>query len=103
MREVLKSSKRTKKYIDSLPKIYLVACLARFGVTELPFTGKFVKSKRIPELYVPLVYQYDDHNGTADNYYLREIIQATTGQIVIWTQNRNIANKIAAMYNNHMV
>ena len=89
--------------LEKLTKIYIVACWARFGVREYPFTGKFIKDKHRGNMYIPLVYDYDDCNGTCDNYYLRKITDVTTGNIVLWTQNRNIAEKISAMYNQHMV
>ena len=102
-KKVLRNNKKTKRYLEKLPKIYIVACWARFGVREYPFTGKFIKDKHRGNVYVPLVYDYDDCNGTCDNYYLRKITNVTTGNIVLWTQNRNVAEKIAAMYNQHMV
>jgi hypothetical protein len=102
-KKVLSNNKRTQKYLEKLPKIYIVACWARFGVREYPFTGKFVKDQYRGNVYVPLVYDYDDCNGTGDDYYLRKITNVTTGNIVLWTQNKNIAEKIAAMYNQHMV
>ena len=102
-KKVLKNNKRTKEYLEKLPKIYIVACWARFGVREYPFTGKFIKDKHRGNMYIPLVYDYDDCNGTCDNYYLRKITNVTTGNIILWTQNKNIAEKIAAMYNQHMV
>ena len=103
IKKVLSNNKRTQKYLEKLPKIYVVACWARFGVKEYPFTGKFIKDKYRGDVYVPLVYDYDDCNGTCDNYYLRKITNTTTGVIIMWTQNKNIADKIAAMYNQHMV
>jgi hypothetical protein len=102
-KKVLSNNKRTQKYLKKLPKIYVVACWARFGVREYPFTGKFIKDKYRGDTYVPLVYDYDDCNGTSDNYYLRKLTNTTTGIIIMWTQNKNIAEKIAAMYNQHMV
>lgn len=102
-KKVLSNNKRTQKYLEKLPKIYVVACWARFGVREYPFTGKFVKDEYRGDTYVPLVYDYDDRNGTGDDYYLRKITNTTTGVIIMWTQNKNIAEKIAAMYNQHMI
>lgn len=102
-KKVLKNNKRTKRYLEKLPKIYIVACWARFGVREYPFTGKFIKDKNRGNMYIPLVYDYDDCNGTCDSYYLRDIMSVTTGNIILWTQNRNVAEKVASMYNQHMV
>ena len=102
-KKVLSNNKRTQEYLEKLPKIYVVACWTRFGVREYPFTGKFAKDKHRGDTYVPLVYDYDDCNGTGDDYYLRKLTNTTTGIIIVWTQNKNIAEKIAAMYNQHMV
>ena len=102
-KKVLSNNKRTQKYLEKLPKIYVVACWSRFGVREYPFTGKFVKDEHRGGAYVPLIYDYDDRNGTGDDYYLRKLTNTTTGVIIVWTQNKNIAEKIAAMYNQHMV
>lgn len=96
MRKILKNTPKTRAYLDNLPKIYLVACWARYGVMEFPFTGKYVKHAGIS---YPLVYQYDDHNGTCDNYYLRPINLTTTGWIAVWTQNEGVANTMAELLN----
>ena len=99
MRKVLKNNKKTKAYLDSLPKIYLVACWAGYGVMEFPFTGKYVQDEYINNISVPLVYDYDDCNGTCDNWYLRKITNTTTGQIVVWTQSKSMASKFAELFN----
>ena len=102
MRKVLKSTPKTEVYLDSLPKIYLVACWAGYGVMEFPFTGKYVQDKYRNNISVPLVYDYDDFNGTCDNWYLRKITNTTTGQIVVWTQSKSVASKIAELFNKEM-
>ena len=97
MRKVLKNTIKTKEYLDSLPKIYLVGCWAKYGVIEYPFTGKYEQDEN--GISIPIVYDYDDHNGTCDNYYLRKLNYVTTGQILLWTQSKNVANKIAELFN----
>ena len=47
MKKVLKNTLKTKKYLDKLPKIYLIACWASYGILEFPFTGKYVKENGI--------------------------------------------------------
>ena len=98
MRKVLKNTPKTKAYLDSLPKIYLVACWAGYGVREFPFTGKYVQDE-YNNISVPLVYDYDDFNGTCDNWYLRKLTNVTTGEIVMWTQSKDVARKIAELFN----
>ena len=99
MRKVLKNNKKTKAYLDSLPKIYLVCCWAKYGVREYPFTEKYFSENGFS---VPLVYDYDDHNGTCDNWYLRRLDYVTTGQIIMWTQSKSVANKIAELFNKEL-
>lgn len=100
MKKVLKNNSKTKEYLDSLPKIYLVGCWARYGVRDYPFTGKYEIDKYGTS--IPLVYDYDDFNGTCDNYYLRKIDHVTTGQIIMWTQSPSIAFKVAELFNKEM-
>ena len=100
MRKILKNNKKTKAYLDSLPKIYLVGCWAKYGVQDYPFTGKYETNKN--GISIPLVYDYDDCNGTCDNYYLRRLDHVTTGQIIMWTQSKNVANKVAELYNKEL-
>ena len=96
MKKVLKNSTKTKKYLEKLPKIYLVACWASYGIREYSFSGKYIKENGKD---IPLVYDYDDHNGTCDNYWLRKITDTTTGSILIWTQNKAAAKTIANAMN----
>lgn len=100
MKKVLKNTAKTKAYLDSLPKIYLVGCWAKYGVREYPFTGKYEQDKYYG--IVPLVYDYDDHNGTCDNYYLRKLPWVTTGQIVMWTEFKSVADKVAELFNKEL-
>jgi len=99
MRKVLKNTAKTQKYLDSLPKIYLVGCWARYGVREYPFTEKYFSENGIS---IPIVYDYDDHNGTCDNWYLRRLYYVTTGQIIMWTQNKSVAYKVAELFNKEL-
>ena len=97
MKKILKNTLKTQKYLDKLPKIYLIACWARYGILEFPFTGKYIKENGID---IPLVYDYDDHNGVCDNYYLRKITNTTTGFIVCWLQDKYRAFNIEQALNN---
>ena len=99
MRKVLKNNSKTRAYLDNLPRIYLVGCWAKYGVREYPFTGKYEQDKHNNNISVPLVYDYDDHNGTCDNYYLRKLSCVTTGRIIMWTQSKSVAEKVAELFN----
>ena len=98
--KVLPNNEKTKKYLDSLHKIYLVAYCAKYGVMEFPFAGESGYDKFRAKKYVPLVCQYDDHNGTDDSYYLRLITETTTGAINGWTIDRDEAYRRAEVKNN---
>ena len=100
MRKVLKNTAKTRAYLNSLPKIYIVGCWAKYGVREYPFTGKYALNR--DGISVPLVYDYDDRNGTCDNYYLCRLDQTTSGAVVMWTQHKNTAHVIAALFNKEM-
>lgn len=90
------SSPKTTAYLSKLPKVYLVACWARYGVRTFPFAGKFVtKDGKL----IPLVYDYDDHNGTCDYYWLRPITHTTTGFIKGWSFQINLAEAAAEKFN----
>lgn len=99
MRKILKNTPKTKAYLDSLPKIYMVGCWAKYGVREYPFTEKYFSENGFS---IPLVYDYDDHNGTCDCYWLRRLDCTTTGQILLWTQSKSVASKVAELFNKEL-
>ena len=41
MKKVLNNTKETKEYLNSLPKVYIAACWAGWGVAGFPFSGKY--------------------------------------------------------------
>ena len=96
MKKVLENTLKTQKYLDKLPKIYLIVCWAGYGILEFPFTGKYVKENGID---IPLVYDYDEHNGTCNCWWLRKITNTTTGGKLVWTQNAAAARKISDKMN----
>lgn len=95
MKKKLKWTEKNRAYVDSLPKIYLIGFWANWGAMELPFVGKFVYDEELKQ-HVPLVYDYDDHNGTEPAWYLRKITYTTTGQILTWTENKLAAELICS-------
>lgn len=90
-KKVLPNCEETKQYLDSLKPVYLIGCWAHCGVLEFPFSGKYADKDKTE----PLVYEYDDHNGTCDNYYLTELHDTTTGYVWGWTFNKEDAERIA--------
>lgn len=92
LRKRLKNTKKNKDKLAKLPKIYLVACWARYGVLEFPFSGRYKKINKKP---VPLVWDYDDHNGTYPEYVLRPITWTTTAAIRGWVRDEQQAKDTA--------
>lgn len=92
--KVLPNMTEVKDYLKSLPKIYLVTCWASYGVMEFPFACAYKYSKRANK-EVPLVWQHDDCNGTCDLYFLRSIVDTTTGSINCWVFDKKEAERIA--------
>ena len=97
MKKRLKDCAKTNRYLKKLPDIYLVACWYKFGVRHFPFSGKFKKYAN--GTLVPLVWDFDDHNGTYPEWILRPIFDTTTGFSLTWTFSENIAERIASKFN----
>lgn len=95
MDKVLESSVETRDFLASLPTIYLVGVWARAGIRPYPF-AKLFKNNLIHD---PLVYDYDDHNGATDAFYLRPLSDVTTGQILGWSSDKATAQQMADDYN----
>jgi len=89
MRKTIEASSHRASKIKDLPKIYLIGCWAHFGVREYPFSGKCT-----PE-GIPLVWDYNDFNGTQDLYVLTKLTNVTTGSIFAWTTSRRLAETTA--------
>ena len=98
MKKVLKNNEKTAQFLSKLPRLYMVGYWARYGVWDLYWSGKWEKNPH-NEHMEPLVWNYDDHNGTADNWYLVPIRFVTTGQIIMWTEDKVVAESIASALN----
>lgn len=92
LRKRMPHNQKTKDKLAKLPKIYLIACWARYGVLEFPFSGRY---KKINKKAVPLVWDFDDHNGTYPEYVLRPITWTTTAAIRGWVRNKQQAKDTA--------
>jgi hypothetical protein len=77
-RKILKNTPKTKKYLDSLPKVYGIFLWAKWGMFEFRWSGKCDKNG------MPLVYDYYDANGTCDEYHLRPIDKCSSGAFLGW-------------------
>ena len=96
MRKVLKTTSRTKKYLDSLPKIYGIFLWAKWGMLELPWTGKVDTNGD------PLVYIYYDANGTHDEWHLVPIHCASSGAFHGWYEDKNTADDVRLELNDKL-
>ena len=92
MKSILKNNKRAQKKIDNLPKIYIIGCWARWGVREFPFV-------KLDENREPWVYNYNDHNGQADQWELVPLSWTTTGTIYDWTFSKDRAEYLVKLFN----
>ena len=92
LRKRLKNTKKNKDKLAKLPKIYLIACWAHYGVLEFPFSGRYKKIDKKP---IPLVWDFDDHNGTYPEYVLRPITWTTTAAIRGWLRDEQQAKDTA--------
>ena len=98
LRKRLPDNQKTRDKLAKLPKIYLIACWAHYGVLEFPFSGKYKKVKDADGplvRYIPLVWDFDDHNGVYPEYVLRPITWTTTAAIRGWVRNEQQARDTA--------
>ena len=79
MKTIMQNGAKANKYLERLPKIYLVGCWARWG------TRCFYNSMKTDKRGVPLVWEYYDGNGTCDIWRLTPIDLTTSGVVLAWT------------------
>ena len=95
MRKILKNTPKTKAYLDSLPKVYGLFLWAKWGMLELPWSGKYTKG----DIVVPLVYNYYDANGTCDEYHLVPITHCSSGAFWDWYEFKYNAKEVQTLLN----
>lgn len=94
----LENNERTKKKLSKLDNIYLIGYWAKYGYMTFKDSGKTTYDK-YTRSEIPLVWQYDDRNGTDDAYYLRPIYLTTTGLIVAWYKDEDYVKKVVEYLN----
>ena len=92
-KKILKNNKKTREYLESLPKIYAVVEWAKPCVLELYWSGKYNKH------HIPLVYVYHDCNGACDEYRLLPIVFVTSGKFYNWYHHREPADLLCRNLN----
>lgn len=90
LKEHLEYNNKNEKYINSLSKVYLIGYWARYGVREYPYSGQMVEDEEFG--MTPLVYDFDDHNGTYNEWILRKIQNTTAGQVIMYCFKEQLAN-----------
>ena len=95
MKKVLNNTKKTREYLESLPKVYIAACWAGWGVAAFPFSGKYADKNKT----IPLVWKYCDFNGTASEWHLMSIHNTTTGIIAGWSFNKSMLKDYVKLKN----
>lgn len=93
LKKYLEYTPENKTYVKSLPKIYLIGCWARYGIRECANTLQVDKEG------IPLVYDYNDHNGCYKEYELVPIHRVTTGQVYAWSTSKKAAQHVADLMN----
>lgn len=88
----MKLSKKARKKLSKCKSVYLVVCYAHWAVREFKWTGKYKDYFGDPW---PIVWDYDDHNGTYEEYVKRPIYHTTTGQICTYCFSKSMAEVIA--------
>ena len=72
--------------------IYLIGHWAQYGYLPLLFSGKYKFTE-------PLVWMFNDHNGTYDEFILTPITKTTTGYVIDWTFDEEEAKRKVAELN----
>lgn len=93
--KILNNSKETKEYLNSLPKAYIAACWAGWVVCGFPFSGKYADKEKMD----PLVWDYYDFNGEADEWHLVPISHTTSGTIAGWSFSEEMLRDYARLKN----
>ena len=93
LKKYLECTPENRTYVESLPKIYLIGCWARYGIRECANTLQVEKEG------IPLVYDYNDHNGCYEEYELVPIHRVTTGQVYAWSTSKEAAQHVADLMN----
>ena len=83
MKNVLPNNEETRKYLDTLPKVSVAVCWAKWCVRKYPFSGKYRDKAKT----VPLVWMYSDFNGETDKYILVSVYNVTSGTTAGWSFN----------------
>lgn len=94
----LPDNERTKRRLEQLPQIHILVKYAWYAVYSAPYAY----TKVIDGDPVPMVYVFDDHNGTYAEWKLIPATYVTTGGVYCWSIHENVIKKIAEHENKLM-
>ena len=87
--------------MERCKSIYAVVLYAHWGVREYKWTGKWGKNSH-DKSPTPIVWHYNDHNGTYEEYQRIPIEYTTTGYIITWTFDKASAKRLVTVLNDYM-
>lgn len=96
-KKALKNNEKTMKYLNTLGDIWLAVVYAKPAAIPFRFSNKW-KYCKTHKTWEPLVWQYEDCNGAADEWRLRPIFHTTGGQVLGWTFGEAAAKRLANNY-----
>lgn len=94
----MKTTKRLLKKIEKSTPIYMIGFWAKWGVRKYEWTGKWYHEKDTG-IVIPIVWHYDDRNGTYDNWIKLRLDLTTCGIMYDWTFSKEVAKRTAEMLN----
>lgn len=94
----LPDNERTKRRLEQLPRIHILVKYAWYAVDSVPYAY----TKVIDGDPVPMVYVFDDHNGTYAEWKLIPATYVTTGGVYCWSIHENVIKTIAEHENKLM-
>lgn len=87
MMTIRKNNEETKEYFEKLPKVYLIVRWVDWGILDFPLEEIHIENDKV----IPVVWEYNDHNGETDRYELVPYNRTTSGEIFTWTIDRDAA------------
>ena len=90
----MKVTEKTRIKISKLKSIYAVVRFAKWTVKEFKWTGKYVTGDNGNPCPLVWIY-YEDFDNFVEKFIKTPIYSATSGWVLIWTFNKEVAEVIA--------
>ena len=90
----MKVTEKTRIKISKLKSIYGVVCFAKWTVREFKWTGKYVIDGNGDPCPLVWVY-YEDFDNAVEEFIKAPIYSATSGWVLTWSFNKEVAEIIA--------